>query len=45
MSDQVHGLKHFTDSFAQLSEHYVIIGGIAANYFLHANPSPKGAAT
>lgn len=37
MSDKVHGLKHFTDFFAQLSEHYVIIGGIATNHFLHAN--------
>lgn len=37
MSNEVHGLSHFADSFAQLREHYVIIGGIATNYFLHAN--------
>lgn len=37
MSDEVHGLKHFTDFFTQLSDHYVIIGGIATNYFLGAN--------
>lgn len=37
MSDEVHGIKHFTDFFAQLSEHYVIIGGIATNFFLLAN--------
>jgi hypothetical protein len=33
MADEVHGLKHFTDHFAQLSDHYVIIGGIVTNYF------------
>lgn len=37
MKDEVHGLKHFTDFFASLSEHYVIIGGIATNFFLLAN--------
>lgn len=37
MSDDVHGLKHFTDFFTPLSDHYVIIGGIATNYFLRAN--------
>lgn len=37
MSDEVHGLRHFTDFFAQLSEHYAIIGGIATNFFLLAN--------
>jgi hypothetical protein len=37
MADEVHGLKHFTDHFAQLSDQYVIIGGIATNYFLLAN--------
>lgn len=37
MGDEVHGLKHFTNFFAQLSEHYVIIGGIATNFFLFAN--------
>jgi phosphoglycolate phosphatase-like HAD superfamily hydrolase len=37
MSDEVHGLKHFTEYFAQLSDQYVIIGGIATNYLLLAN--------
>ena len=34
MNYEVHGLKHFTEFFADLTDHYVIIGGIATNYFL-----------
>lgn len=37
MSDTVHGLKHFTDYFSEENEQFVIIGGVATNYFLLEN--------
>ena len=33
----IHGLDHFVEYFKEYSSHYVIIGGIATNYFLVEN--------
>lgn len=37
MTDTVHGLKHFSDYFSEDAGYFVIIGGVATNYFLQEN--------
>lgn len=37
MIDEVQGLKNFTDHFRDYNEQFVIIGGVATNYFLIEN--------